>query len=342
MNANPNHQLRQARKNRGWSQQFVADQINTASFHISQWECGIISLNTLFRERLFALFEMEEKELGLLQDEINERHIHESLKENLISTVSMAAQHDPPTSPILSDVSTSVSRSSKSIASMPSSIINWLYEEPSYEVESSLPSSSLVISEAPTQPDLNPSTRMTYSSAYLDRIAEVWIDKVPTGKLNINDTGNKSSVSSWTSGDAASSSYAQLMATRTRRKHRSHFSFNSIDRVRCWLVRPGRLEFVLWLGETILMISVTGALLLVTAFSFDWMAPRSAGTSSSSISGTATQVPQATTVTTTLGLTLTLLPGQLMHLYGQGFSPHGLVVFTIDGAATSRSEHSIR
>src|SRR5713226_4628055 len=193
----------------------------------------------------------------------------------------------------------------------------WQHESPNFQAESSLPALSLLVSETPTQPEVEAGAKTTRR---LPRVDE--IDTAPPqpsrvlvpvtsqsnvvalsgpGRTSIDSQQTKGSDPvSWTAGAASQSSYAQLISARGKRKKSPHgISLNPLDRVRWWLLRPGRIEFVLWLGGTILLVSVTCALLLVTAFSFDWFAPRSAGITSSSISGTATQARQATTTVST-------------------------------------------
>ncbi len=106
-------------------------------------------------------------------------------------------------------------------------------------------------------------------------------------------------------------------------------NLNPLDRVRWWLLYPGRIEFMLWLCGTVLLIGVTCLFLLVTAFSFNWIAP---GQQSG-------MVPQNVTNTvSTANPVLTLLdhgpfsPGQVVHLHGQGFSINGRIIFTFDSA----------
>src|SRR5713226_346948 len=193
----------------------------------------------------------------------------------------------------------------------------WQHESPNFQAESSLPALSLLVSETPTQPEVEAGAKTTRR---LPRVDE--IDTAPPqpsrmlvpvtsqsnvvalsgpGRTSIDSQQTKGSDPvSWTAGAASQSSYAQLISARGKRKKSPHgISLNPLDRVRWWLLRPGRIEFVLWLGGTILLVSVTCALLLVTAFSFDWFAPKSAGITSSSISGTATQARQATTTVST-------------------------------------------
>jgi hypothetical protein len=195
----------------------------------------------------------------------------------------------------------------------------WQYESSNFQAESSLPALSLLVSEMPTQPEVQAGAKTTRR---LPRVDE--IDTAPpqpsrmlvpvTSQSNVAalsgpgrtsiDSQQTSDPVSWTAGAASQSSYAQLISARGKRKKGQHgISLTPLDRVRWWLLRPGRIEFVLWLGGTILLVSVTCALLLVTAFSFDWFAPRSAGITSSSISGTATQARQATTTVSTANRT---------------------------------------
>ncbi|HEY6406136.1 MAG TPA: hypothetical protein VIY29_01585, partial [Ktedonobacteraceae bacterium] len=140
--------------------------------------------------------------------------------------------------------------------------------------------------------------------------------------------------SSWTAGSASGSPYAKRIveqSTRARRRRRRFF--HPIDALRWWLLHPGRLEFILWLGGTMLLLTVTFTLLFVTAISLSWMAPvqsRPVSTSNSA-DNTLTSTPISVTRG---GMTLTLFdtgpiePGQALHLSGQGFSPHGRIMFT--------------
>jgi len=77
---------------------------------------------------------------------------------------------------------------------------------------------------------------------------------------------------SWTAGAAAGSRYAKLVAARTGNpgRQRHMLSFNIFDRVRWWLLHPGRFEFLLWLGGTLLLMTVTCIFLLMTVFSVQW------------------------------------------------------------------------
>src|SRR5262249_55223389 len=61
----PNILLRQARELRGWSQKFVAEQIDApATCYISRWERGRTIPSPFYREKLCRLFGKDALELG--------------------------------------------------------------------------------------------------------------------------------------------------------------------------------------------------------------------------------------------------------------------------------------
>ena len=60
--------LAQARYQRDWSQQELADLLGTTPLNISRWERGLTSPNPYFRHKLCALFGLSELELGLRPD----------------------------------------------------------------------------------------------------------------------------------------------------------------------------------------------------------------------------------------------------------------------------------
>src|SRR5215813_2105842 len=67
-NATPNRQLRAARKERGWTQQQVADRIGAPlSLNVSRWENGTAFPSAYYIERLCQLFGKSVRELGLSQ-----------------------------------------------------------------------------------------------------------------------------------------------------------------------------------------------------------------------------------------------------------------------------------
>jgi hypothetical protein len=147
---------------------------------------------------------------------------------------------------------------------------------------------------------------------------------------------------SWTAGNGTNSSYARLIANAASRKKKRHTStLNPLDRLRWWLLHPGRIEFMLWIFGTVLLIVVTCSFLLLMASSLNWLTPALPGqtTSGSSVNAqTQAATESSPAATTTPGLVLTLLdkgplvPGLPIHLHGQGFSHNGPVAFTYDVA----------
>ncbi len=145
---------------------------------------------------------------------------------------------------------------------------------------------------------------------------------------------------SWTAGDAAGSRYAQLVAARTgrvghigRRKYVP--PFNIFDRLRWWLLHPGRFEFLLWLGGTVLLMTVTCIFVLMTVFSFQWSTSNTNNLPSSSSNANSTSSPaNGRTISPDMSLALTnagqLVAGSPLHLRGQGFSANGRVALTYD------------
>src|SRR5947199_6925942 len=65
--ATPNRLLRVARKERGWTQQQVADRIGAPhSLNISRWENGTAFPSAYYLEQLCQLFGKTVRELGLM------------------------------------------------------------------------------------------------------------------------------------------------------------------------------------------------------------------------------------------------------------------------------------
>jgi hypothetical protein len=238
----------------------------------------------------------------------------------------------------------------------------WEYESPSFQASSSLQTLSLLISEAPTQPELESRGKMTRRLPRIDEIttvpplnedhsiksSRVLVPIRSQLDVTVFDSLDETTISipsskeidenSWTGDKEFQSPHARLISSRSKRKNpHTAISLNPIDRVRWWLLRPGHIEFVLWLGGTILLIAVTCVLLLVTAFSFEWITPGFIGSASTNMAGTSTGSKQQATVVATNTMTLIridtgpVLPGQSIGLRGQGFSPHGHIRFLFDG-----------
>lgn len=65
--ANPNQRLINARLQKAWSQQEMAELVGTTRINISRWERGFTNPTPYFRQRLCTLFQKGVEELGFLQ-----------------------------------------------------------------------------------------------------------------------------------------------------------------------------------------------------------------------------------------------------------------------------------
>jgi transcriptional regulator with XRE-family HTH domain len=65
----PNTKLRNARKNRNWTQQKVADGVGTTPLTVGRWERGEVFPTAHFRQELCNLFGMSLEDLGLAAEE---------------------------------------------------------------------------------------------------------------------------------------------------------------------------------------------------------------------------------------------------------------------------------
>jgi hypothetical protein len=236
----------------------------------------------------------------------------------------------------------------------------WQYESSDFEAAGSLPMLSMFMPEAPTQPQPPVPDRAT--TRRLPDIDE--IDTVPPGAVAVSNTGRAGDMHpaiyerepralviapqgasvpaetgsrSWTAGAASGSPSARLIARSGGRKRLpSVHPFHPLDSARWWLLRPGRLEFILWLGGTLLLIGVTCLLLLVSALSFQWFSPTAPGSPfASSASGDNAQqhniIPRGDNPIFTLAGTSSITPGQSFQLDGHGFKPSLMITFYFDG-----------
>src|SRR5579871_5396899 len=69
----PNHLLRQAREQRGWSQERLAQELDVSPQTVSRWECGTAFPYPHYREQLSLLFEQSIEALGLVQEKADEQ-----------------------------------------------------------------------------------------------------------------------------------------------------------------------------------------------------------------------------------------------------------------------------
>jgi RNase P subunit RPR2 len=155
------------------------------------------------------------------------------------------------------------------------------------------------------------------------------MDMLEHSQATLNSTGAEPA--SWTAGGALASTYAWRIAEHSHKRQGTN-KFHLLDHLRWWLLQPGRIEFLLWLVGTIILISITFTLLFAMAVSMALITPgQQPGTSgSTNTPGTDNNL----TSVSNAGLKLTLLDRQplvirqALHVHGQGFSAHGKVIFT--------------
>jgi hypothetical protein len=261
----------------------------------------------------------------------------------------------------------------------------WQYETPEYQAESSLSSLSLVVANAPTTPPVHqteckidkrdslPGNMQHNGVAPLNTPLPVdQLDTVLPGAVTVvapaapmaraADGNGRSlaaveegAIASWTTGRGAHSPLARRIVSRRRAPMSRATSslwasvFNPLDRLRWWLLIPGRLEFLLWFSGTILLMSVTCIFLFICLVSAGWLG--GGGTAgSSTFSGTQQTVTTRCTVTAggkpcvtsthtssapsvlalNAAFTGPLEAGMSIQLQGRGFSANGPVSLTHD------------
>src|SRR5260370_33219125 len=68
----PNHLLRQAREQRGWSQERLAQELEVSPQTVSRWECGTAFPYHHYSAQLSLLFEKSIEALGLVQEKADD------------------------------------------------------------------------------------------------------------------------------------------------------------------------------------------------------------------------------------------------------------------------------
>lgn len=136
---------------------------------------------------------------------------------------------------------------------------------------------------------------------------------------------------SWTARPGSSDSLAaRLIASRAPRRRRYPRGFNPLDRARWWLLRPGHIEFLLWLVGSILLFGITFFLLLAIVLSA--MLPARGNFPTSAMNSYGVSTPMANTdPRLELPGKAAFTTGAELHLQGQGFRPRSQVVFLLDG-----------
>ena len=89
-----NERLRRERQRRGWSREYVAEQIGIADVKtIGRWERGVAFPRAYFLQKLCALFGMLAQDLGLYMEDSNSLPTTEPLQTPQDSNISLSAPH---------------------------------------------------------------------------------------------------------------------------------------------------------------------------------------------------------------------------------------------------------
>jgi hypothetical protein len=105
------------------------------------------------------------------------------------------------------------------------------------------------------------------------------MDMLEHSQARLNSTGAEPAP--WTAGGAIASTYARRIAGHSHKRQGTN-TFHLLDHLRWWLLQPGRIEFLLWLIGTIILISITFTLLFAMAVSMALITPgQQPGTSGS-------------------------------------------------------------
>lgn len=92
----PNEQLRRERQRRGWSREYVAEQIGIAdSKTIGRWERGVAFPSSYFLQKLCTLYGMLAQDLGLYQEEYNDPPATRQLLARQNNVFSFPPLYDP-------------------------------------------------------------------------------------------------------------------------------------------------------------------------------------------------------------------------------------------------------
>lgn len=216
----------------------------------------------------------------------------------------------------------------------------WQHDPASFAIESSLPTLSLL----QNKPDQMPTMPIQVSPVTPQSMHSISIDELKTqpplqrdSKNNIATSAVIQHLPSWTTGTDK-----QLRATALhagwgnfRSKQTASTRLAPVEQVRWWLLYPGRIEFLLWFGGTLLLLTMTCLFVFVSMLSMGWL-------SNHTFMTTTTATPHANTarctgaacVATMPQLTLLtngpLEPGIALHLHGQGFSSNAHITLTHD------------
>lgn len=118
---------------------------------------------------------------------------------------------------------------------------------------------------------------------------------------------------------------------RSKKRHQQEH-FHLLDHLRWWLLRPGHIEFLLWLLGSILLLGMTLLLLLATVMSMNTsQTPRWGNLPNSATASATGSTPAGSPLNLKLLGNSRLQPGSELQLQGQGFQPRSTVTFLLDG-----------
>jgi len=148
---------------------------------------------------------------------------------------------------------------------------------------------------------------------------------------------------SWTVGPRSTTSLAaRFIASRAPARRRNRRRFSPLDRTRWWLLRPGHIEFLLWLSGSLLLFGITFLLLLSLVLSIMLPGLQAGGNfprpAPTVASGAATPAVTAGLRLQLAGPT-TLAAGAELHVQGQGFRPLSRITFWLDGRWPLLDQH---
>jgi hypothetical protein len=136
-----------------------------------------------------------------------------------------------------------------------------------------------------------------------------------------------------------------INGSRLEKRQEFSLALHPLDRVRWWLLYPGRLELLLWVTGTALLVAITCVLLFVTTIGLGIVSiGHSTGALSTASAAQCVGAPvsagvghcDSSTAMSPAGLKITLqnttalLTSTPVQLRGDGFSPRGRVTFSYD------------
>lgn len=148
---------------------------------------------------------------------------------------------------------------------------------------------------------------------------------------------------SWAAGSRSPTRQSpRFSVARSARRSSAVRHFSPLDRTRWWLLRPGHIEFLLWLAGSVLLFGITFLFLLAIVLSVLLPPTQARGIfPRSSTPGSSGIATPAVTVRMRLELagSATLPSGTELRLLGQGFHPASQITFWLDGRWPLLDQH---